>query len=80
MQRDKNTKRVEQIEKISKSPEQITQSIADVIDCFGTKSLFKETDLIKRCGILVSTITMALLILPFLGKAGCMCLIQEWVK
>ena len=70
MQPDKNTKKIEQIEKVSKSPEQITQSIADVIDKFETKSIFKETDLIKRCGILVSTIAMAMLILPFVGAAS----------
>ena len=70
MQPDKNTKKIEQIEKVSKSPEQITQSIADVIDKFETKSIFKETDLIKRCGILVSTVAMAMLILPFVGAAS----------
>ncbi|MEA1981039.1 MAG: transposase [candidate division Zixibacteria bacterium] len=70
MQRNKDTKKIEQIEKVSKNPEQITQSIADVIDKFDTKSIFKETDLIKRSGILVSTITMAMLILPFMGAAS----------
>ncbi|MEA3295596.1 MAG: hypothetical protein U9Q27_00425, partial [Patescibacteria group bacterium] len=70
MQRSKNTKKVEQIEKVSKSSEQITQSISDVIDKFNVKSVFKEIDLIKRCGILVSTTTMAMLILPFVGVAS----------
>jgi len=70
MQHDKNTKKVEQIEKISKDSEQITQSISEVIDKFDVKSVFKEIDLIKRCGILVSTITMAMLILPFVGAAS----------
>lgn len=70
MQHSKNTKKVEQIEKVSKSSEQITQSISDVIDKFNVKSVFKEIDLIKRCGILVSTITMTMLILPFVGAAS----------
>ncbi|GAH56404.1 unnamed protein product, partial [marine sediment metagenome] len=33
-------------------------------------SVFKEIDLVKRCGILVSTITIAMLILPFWGAAS----------
>ncbi|MCH7658708.1 MAG: transposase [Bacteroidetes bacterium] len=70
MQPDKNTKKIEQIEKLSKSQEQITQSIADVVDKFEIKSVFKEIDLVKRCGILVSTITIAMLILPFVGAAS----------
>lgn len=70
MQRFKNTKKVEQIEKIAKNSEQITQSISDVIDNFGIKSVFKEIDLVKRCGVLVSTITIAMLILPFVGAAS----------
>ncbi len=70
MQRSKDKKKIEQIAKVSKNPEQITQNISDVIDKFGVKSVFKETDLIKRCGILVSTITMAMLVLPFYGAAS----------
>ena len=70
MQQDKSTKKVEQIEKIAKSSKQITQSISDVIDKFGVKSVFKEIDLVKRCGVLISTITIAMLILPFVGAAS----------
>ena len=70
MQQDKSTKKVEQIEKIAKSSEKITHSISDVIDKFDVKSVFKEIDLVKRCGILVSTITIAMLILPFVGTAS----------
>ena len=77
MQPNKNTKKIEQIEKISKSQEQITQSIADVIDKFEIKSVFKEIDLVKRCGILVSTITIAMLILPFMGAASVSALIKS---
>jgi len=39
MQPNKNTKKIEQIEKVSKSQEQITQSIADVIDKFEINSV-----------------------------------------
>ena len=70
MQLNENTKKVEQIEKVCKDQEQITQTISDVVEKFDTRSIFKEVDLVKRCGILVSTITTALLILPFLGAAS----------
>lgn len=70
MQHNENTKKVEQIEKVSKDQEHITQTISDVIDKFEMKSVFNEIDLVKRCGILIATITMALLILPFLGAAS----------
>ncbi len=70
MQHDKSTKKVEQIEKIAKDHEQITESISKVIDKFDVKSAFKEIDLIKRWGILVSTIALSLLILPFVGAAS----------
>lgn len=77
MQPNKSTKKIEQIEKVSKSQEQITQSIADVIDKFQIKSVFKEIDLVKRCGILVSTITIAMLILPFMGAASVLALFKS---
>ena len=70
MQQYKSTKKVEQIEKIAKSSEQITESISDVIEKFGVRSFFKDIDLVKRCGALISTITIAMLILPFVGKAS----------
>ena len=70
MQQDKSTKKIEQIEKVAKNSEQITQSISDVIDKFDVKSVFKEIDIVKRCGILVSTITISMLILPFVGAAS----------
>jgi len=70
MQRSKGNKQIEQIAKISTSVEKITESISDVINKFDVKSVFKEVDQIKRCGILISTISMAMLILAFIGKAS----------
>ena len=70
MQRSKDNKQIEQIPKVSSSEEKITQSITEVIDKFDVKSVFKDVDLIKRCGILISTIATAMLILPFIGQAS----------
>ena len=67
MQGDKSTKKVEQIEKISTSPERISQSISDVMNKFEVKPILKKLDVVKRCGALASTITFALVVLPFLG-------------
>jgi hypothetical protein len=36
MQHNKDTKKIEQIEKVSKNEEQITQTISDVLDRFET--------------------------------------------
>jgi len=77
MQHHKSTKKIEQIEKVAISPEKITQSIADVIDKFQVRSIFQETDLVKRCGFLVSTITTALIILPFIGVSSVLALIKS---
>ncbi len=70
MQRNESTKKVEQIEKVSKSPEQLTQSISDVTSKFEIKGILKNLDVLKRSGALLSTIHMALLILPFAGVAS----------
>ena len=70
MQLNEDTKKVEQIAKVSKNQEQITQTISDVIEKFNVRTIFKDIDLVKRCGVLVSTVTIALLILPFLGAAS----------
>jgi len=70
MQRNEITKKVEQIEKVSESPEQITQNIADVISKFEIRGILKNLDVLKRSGALLSTIHMALLILPFVGAAS----------
>ncbi len=77
MQHDKSTKKIEQIEKIAKSSNQITQSITDVIDKFKIKSNMISIDSVKRSGVLISTITTALLILPFLGAASVMALFKS---
>jgi hypothetical protein len=77
MQLDKNTKKIEQIEKIATSNDQITQSITDIIDKFKVKSNFSDIDLVKRSGILASTITTALIILPFLGASNILALFKS---
>ena len=77
MQRNKSTKKVEQIEKVSESPERIIQSIGDVMDKFEIKPILKKFDVIKRCGVLVSTITFALVVLPFLGVGSISALLQR---
>lgn len=66
MQHNKNTKNVEQIEKISQSGDEITHSITSVMNKFDVKSVLKPFDVLKRSGALVSTITMSLIILPFI--------------
>ncbi len=77
MQHNKGNRNIEQIEKIATNSAQITQSISDVIDKFGVKSVFKDTDIVKRSGVLASTITMALLILPFYGAASVLALFKS---
>jgi len=70
MQRNKNTKNIEQIEKISKSDADITHSITNVMSKFDIKSVLKPFDVLKRSGALVSTLTMTLIILPFITKGS----------
>lgn len=70
MQHDKNTKKIEQIAKVSKNAEEITQTISEVSDTFAVKDILKKFDTAKRAGQLVSTLTISLLILPFLGVAS----------
>ncbi|HED36699.1 MAG TPA: hypothetical protein ENI76_00390 [Ignavibacteria bacterium] len=69
MRHDKITKKVEQIEKVSDGDQKIVDSITEVIKKFNINSVFTRVDTIKRCGILISTIGMALTILPFIGHA-----------
>ena len=70
MQHNKNTKNVEQIEKISQSGDDITYSITSVMNKFDIKSVLKPFDILKRSGALVSTITMTLIILPFITRGS----------
>jgi len=77
MQRNKNTKVIEQIGKISTSTDRLTQNISEVIDKFKMKSMFKEFDYLKRCGVAVSTIGIALIILPFVGAASVFALFKS---
>lgn len=77
MQLDKSTKKIEQIEKVAASNDQIAQGITDIIDKFKINSNFNGIDLVKRCGILASTITTALIILPFLGSSNILALFKS---
>jgi hypothetical protein len=70
MQPNKDTKKVEQIEKISQCNDDITYSITSVMDKFGIKSVLKPFDILKRSGALISTITMSLIILPFITRGS----------
>jgi len=70
MQRNKNIKNIEQIEKISKSGDEITHSITSVMNKFDVKSVLKPFDVLKRSGALVSSLTMTLIILPFITKGS----------
>ncbi len=68
MQHDKNTKKAEQIEKVSENNKEIAVNIWTVMDKFGLKTVFKPFDIIKRSGALVTTIGMILIVLPFVAK------------
>lgn len=70
MQRNKSTKNIEQIEKISQSGNEITHSITSVMNKFGIKSVLKPFDVLKRSGTLLSTLTITLIILPFITKGS----------
>jgi len=70
MQPNKNTKKVEQIEKVSQSEEAIAYNIKTVISKFGIKSILNPLDVLKRSGALVSTIAITLIILPFITKGS----------
>ena len=77
MQRDKSTNKIEQLGKVTKSSEQLTQSIADVIDKFRIKSIFRDMDFVKHSGILVSAIATGLMTLPFVGAANVLALFKS---
>ena len=68
MQHNKNTKKPEQIAKVSTSGKKISDSIWDVMDKFSIKTVLAPFDVLKRSGALVSTITMTLIVLPFIAK------------
>ncbi len=50
MRQNKNTKTIGQINNLSKTTEQLTQNISDVIDKFRLKSIFGEFDSVKLSG------------------------------
>ena len=68
MQQNKSTKKIEQIEKVSKNEKEISDNIYTVMRKFGLVSVFRPFDKVKRSGALVTTIGMALIILPFVAK------------
>lgn len=68
MQHNKSTKKPEQIEKVSTSEKKISDSIWDVMGKFSIKTVLTPFDILKRSGALVSTITMTLIVLPFIAK------------
>ena len=68
MQHNKNTKKPEQIAKVSTNEKKISNSIWDVMDKFSIKTILTPFDVLKRSGALVSTITMTLIVLPFIAK------------
>lgn len=70
MQHDKNTKKVEQVEKISQSGDEIIHSITSVMNKFGIKSVLNPLNMLKQSGALVSTIILSLIILPFITKGS----------
>ena len=70
MQQHKGIKKVEQIEKISQSNVTITDSITDVMNKFGIKSVIQPFDILKRSGALVSTLIFSLILLPFITKGS----------
>lgn len=77
MQHGKNTKVIEQIGKLATSADRLTQSISEVIDKFNMKSMFKEADIAKRCGITLSTVGISLILLPFVGAASVFALFKS---
>ena len=68
MQHNKNTKKPEQIAKVSTSEKKISESIWTVMDKFNIKTVLTPFNVLKRSGALVSTITMSLIVLPFIAK------------
>ena len=68
MQHNKSTKNPEQIAKISTTEKKISDSIWNVMDKFNIKTVLTPFNVLKRSGALVSTITMTLIILPFIAK------------
>lgn len=68
MQRNKGKNKLEQIEKVSKNQETINENLTGLLEKFQLKSKFGRFDCLKRCGILLSSIVITLVLLPFMGK------------
>jgi len=50
MQHDKNTKKIEQIAKVSKKEKEIASTITQVVDKFAVMEHLKKFDIVKRSG------------------------------
>ena len=70
MQHNKSTKKLEQIEKISKTEGSISENISSTMEKFSTNKTLKKFDILKRSGKLISTLTITLLLLPFVGASS----------
>jgi len=70
MQHDKNTKKIEQIAKVSKKEEEIANTIMQVVDKFAVVEHLKKFDVAKRSGKLISILTISLILLPFIGASN----------
>ena len=77
MQLNKSTKKIEQIEKVSKNEKEIGDNIWSLMDKFGLETIFKPFNKVKRSGALVSTIGMTLIILPFVAKDSILSFIKS---
>jgi len=65
---NKFIKNIEQIDKVSSSPEQITDNIQSVMKRFGISKVISSLNTLKSSGTVVSLIPNALIVLPFVGK------------
>ena len=70
MQQDKSTKKTEQIGKSVSSEEQLSISITEVIKLFKLPTGKKDINYQKRSGVIVSTVLIVLLLLPFVGASN----------
>lgn len=70
MQHDKSIKKLEQIEKISENEETISENINSTMEKFSTNKILKKFDALKRSGKSISTLTISLLLLPFMGASS----------
>ncbi len=70
MQRNKNTKKITELESIACDRETLTSSLTDVMDKFSIGRHLRLFDTLKSKGLAVSSLLSVLLILPFYGVAN----------